>query len=330
MRLSASLAALLLALAIGAARPAEPIAEAPTVRRYFGEPIPLPPGEMAAFDRGARLFVTDWSRRADGMANAHSCLDCHSVPMPAGSGMSDRALVSVDPNRPPGARDEVVQRRDPAAMAASVRRTPALFGIGFLESARGRDGRASFRLGVHARQSSLRTFVSNAFATELGVSTGLSCARKGIGEPYPLRCKPRVTEREVNDVLAYLRYLAPPARPLRPVPAAVRSFEAIGCTACHKEELRTTAPGHSARAMLIRPFTDLAVHDIGTSRKGAVRTAPLWGLGSYGPPYLNDGSAGTIEAAILAHGAEAAATRARYERLPKAEREALLTYLRSF
>jgi CxxC motif-containing protein (DUF1111 family) len=46
-------------------------------------------------------------------------------------------------------------------------------------------------------------------------------------------------------------------------------------------------------------------------------------------PYLHDGRAASIEEAIEAHGGEAEASRARYDRLDDRARAALLRFLRA-
>ena len=46
-----------------------------------------------------------------------------------------------------------------------------------------------------------------------------------------------------------------------------------------------------------------------------------------GRRYLHDGRAATLDAAIRAHGGEAAAARSRYEALPDADKQALVAFL---
>ena len=85
-------------------------------------------------------------------------------------------------------------------------------------------------------------------------------------------------------------------------------------------------------------YSDLLLHDMGralddrvvqgTARGAEWRTAPLWGLSSR-PRYLHDGRADSIEAAIVAHGGEAATSARRFARLPAADRRALLDFLRT-
>ena len=59
-----------------------------------------------------------------------------------------------------------------------------------------------------------------------------------------------------------------------------------------------------------------------------MRTPALWGL-RFRRPLLHDGSAPTIESAILRHGNEAEMVRQRFRSLTDAQREALLAFLRS-
>jgi CxxC motif-containing protein (DUF1111 family) len=83
-------------------------------------------------------------------------------------------------------------------------------------------------------------------------------------------------------------------------------------------------------------FSDLLLHAIGTGddipQGGAlpeeIRTPALWGL-RFRRPLLHDGSAPTIDDAIMRHAGEAELTRRRFEALSALERQALLAFLRS-
>ena len=105
-------------------------------------------------------------------------------------------------------------------------------------------------------------------------------------------------------------------------------------------------PFAELRDQTIRPFADLLLHDMGPAladplpegrARGAMwRTSPLWGIGytaqgaeSTPVGYLHDGRARTLTEAILWHGGEAEKSRQRFERLSKADREALLAWIRS-
>lgn len=324
-------ALLLIALVVGGASPSN-APDAPTVRRYFGEPVPgLAAVQLSQFDRGAQLFAKDWSPVRTGVGNAPNCVACHSVPTPGGSGMTQRALVAVDVTKAAGSREEVIQRDDPALPHAEFRRTPALFGIGYLEAVRRDDGSAPFTIGSFGAQSDLTSFVSSAFATELGIGTTRHCPRNDASSAYPSKCPAQLTESDLQAVVTYLRLLAPPAPPSRDTKQRRILFRDVGCAECHTVAADTgEAPVAILSGQRIYPFTDLRAHEIGTSGRGPIRTSPLWGLNSYGPPYLHDGSATSIDGAVRAHGGEATRARTAFESLRPEERAELLDYLRSF
>jgi cytochrome c peroxidase len=57
-------------------------------------------------------------------------------------------------------------------------------------------------------------------------------------------------------------------------------------------------------------------------------TRKLWGAANEAP-YFHHGQFTTLREAVLAHGGEAAATRARFQLLPPAERDAVIEFLES-
>jgi CxxC motif-containing protein (DUF1111 family) len=59
-----------------------------------------------------------------------------------------------------------------------------------------------------------------------------------------------------------------------------------------------------------------------------MRTAPLWGLRARAP-YLHDGRAATVDAAVRAHEGQGAPSRNRYNALGAGERQQLLDFLGS-
>ncbi|MYJ12545.1 MAG: c-type cytochrome, partial [Gemmatimonadetes bacterium] len=115
-------------------------------------------------------------------------------------------------------------------------------------------------------------------------------------------------------------------------------FRQIGCTSCHREELRTGSSAPPALAnRTIRPWSDLLLHDLGPAladvcgadaSPAELRTAPLWGL-RYRSRYLHDGRAADIASAVSAHGGEAAAARDAFLSLPDDARRAIVRFLNS-
>jgi len=133
------------------------------------------------------------------------------------------------------------------------------------------------------------------------------------------------------------------------VSAGAKLFDGMRCTACHTAEMKTGS-GHlfaELRDQTIRPYTDLLLHEMGTGladnlvegqAKGSMwRTSPLWGIGytdkvmgnSAKVGYLHDGRARNLTEAILWHGGEADPARQRFQTLSKADRDALLAFLKS-
>ena len=192
------------------------------------------------------------------------------------------------------------------------------------------------RFGHKATQPTLLTQTAAAFRDDVGVTTGLD----GPG--------PEIADADLEAVVFYLRTLAVPDRRRRDDPEAQRGralFASVGCAACHVPRLET---GPSDVAALDRqtiyPYTDLLLHDLGDGLAdgrpafGASgrewRTPPLWGLGltrvvNGEPGLLHDGRARTVTEAVLWHGGEAEPARERFRRLPTADRDALLSFLRS-
>jgi CxxC motif-containing protein (DUF1111 family) len=144
---------------------------------------------------------------------------------------------------------------------------------------------------------------------------------------------PEMSNADQTALLVFSTFLAPP----RPQPRTAltrkgaKAFEAAGCDGCHVPRLDST----------IGPlplYSDLLLHDLGEENADGIapglatktefRSQPLWGVALHAP-YLHDGSAETLEDAILAHGGEGAASRDGFRALPDDDRAALLAFLES-
>ena len=214
------------------------------------------------------------------------------------------------------------------------------------------------RFGWKASQPDLLQQIAAAFRNDIGITNALypseSCtpvqeacieARSGKGPGTP---------HEISDELLtlttyFLRLLSVPARSNWQAPEVLEGrhlFRQIGCAACHVPSHVTGAvPGFPELSnQTIWPYTDLLLHDMGdgladernefeaTGREW--RTPALWGLGwtkgvSGHETYLHDGRARNLGEAILWHGGEALAARRAFVGLPRGERQALLTFLKS-
>ena len=207
------------------------------------------------------------------------------------------------------------------------------------------------RFGWKAQQSSLFTFGAEAYRNEMGITSDLfpnEMCPAGDCEPLELidavadpedGPEPSTGLRGIDNFANFMRLLGPPPRGAEndTTRRGEELFEEVRCSACHVPALQTgSSPFEALSNKTFRPFGDFLLHDVGTGdgiRDGdagpaEIRTPPLWGV-SHRAPYLHDGSAATIEAAILRHCGEAEDSRARFEALTAEEREALLAFLRS-
>ena len=207
------------------------------------------------------------------------------------------------------------------------------------------------RFGWKAQHATLLAFAADAYRNEMGRTNDLLPQEYvyGISDEQIRRCdqkpdpedvrNPQTGRRGIDDFELFMRFLAPVSR--GPIDDVVRDgeriFGAIGCAACHVPVLTT---GPSANPVFHRQpvplFSDLLLHDIGTgdgipqaaARPEEIRTPALWGL-RIRRPFLHDGSAATIEEAILRHGQEAELAQRGFLQLSPDDRGRLLAFLRS-
>jgi CxxC motif-containing protein (DUF1111 family) len=188
------------------------------------------------------------------------------------------------------------------------------------------------RFGWKAQVPNASEFVRDALTNEIGLTLPPQPGHTfGLTEDDDDVPDPEITLAEMEALHFYLTSLAPPPPPAEDDPAARALFEQVGCADCHVPRL----DGLDSEA---DAFTDLLLHVVGpTDKPGIVdglatmahfRTPPLWGLGTTAP-YMHDGSAATVEAAIRAHEGEALASREAFEALDDAARAQLLGFLES-
>jgi len=119
-------------------------------------------------------------------------------------------------------------------------------------------------------------------------------------------------------------------------------FSNVGCQACHTQTLTTEkSPLTGQSNVTIQPFSDFAVHDMGsgladgvsqgTANGNEFRTAPLWGVGQR-IFFLHDGRTKDLSVAIQQHasrGSEANTVVNNYNMLSQNDRQSLINFLRS-
>jgi CxxC motif-containing protein (DUF1111 family) len=237
------------------------------------------------------------------------------------------------------------------------RQTPPLFGLGLVDAISdaailanadpddtlvpdGISGRASWtdgnrlgRFGWKAQVPSLEEFVRDAVTNELGMTLpyveGLTFGRiqdnDGVADP-------ELTQTDADLMLFFMQALAPPPRlegsaSDPEVAAGEQVFADIGCASCHLPELEGVALYSDLLLHEILPAEAAGIEDT-SANMWEFRTAPLWGLHASGP-YMHDGRAETVAAAIEQHAAEGAAARDAFAALGQADRDALLAFLAS-
>lgn len=209
------------------------------------------------------------------------------------------------------------------------------------------------RFGWKANQPSIRQQVAGAAAGDIGITSTVAPADSCM--PPEKACRealsggtPELSDEFLNKLVLYSRTLAVPNRRNAGDSQVERGgalFAAAGCVACHRPTLQT---GEHELAQVsrqtIHPFTDLLLHDMGEgladgrpdfeASGSEWRTSPLWGLGLIPDVnghelLLHDGRARGPAEAILWHGGEASRSRDNFHAMARADREALIAFLRS-
>jgi CxxC motif-containing protein (DUF1111 family) len=223
----------------------------------------------------------------------------------------------------------------------------------------GNDGTIT-RFGWKAQNKSLLVFAGEAYNVEQGVSNELFPNERGTAagcqyNPGPEDATDTTTggAGDTTFFAAFMRLSAGPASTTA-TPSELRGKQlfgtatnaGVGCVSCHSDTLRTGSARYTGMSNVeIHPYTDLAIHHMGTGladnvTQGAAggdqfRTAPLWGVGKR-IFFLHDGRStpanGGLINAILAHssrGSEAKRVIRRFTELPASDQQAVINFLRS-
>lgn len=166
----------------------------------------------------------------------------------------------------------------------------------------------------------------------------------------------QVSTEDMEKVDLYMQCVGVPAR--RDVDDPVvqlgeKKFIEAGCNLCHLPTLHTS----NKRTVLlngtelpwlcgqtIHPYSDYLLHDMGPELDDNYpsglaagyewRTTPLWGIGlqeivNGHTQFLHDGRARNLIEAIMWHGGEGAASREKFRKMSKTDRDALIRFLES-
>lgn len=209
------------------------------------------------------------------------------------------------------------------------------------------------RFGWKANQPSIRQQVAGAFSGDMGITTSIfpnENAPFGVDlSLIPNGGSPEISEANFDKVVLYSSSLAVPARRNvsdKNVLKGKKIFNEIQCASCHipKMQTGTTYSISSLRNQIIRPFTDLLLHDMGEELADNAldflangqewRTQPLWGIGLFNTVnghtnLLHDGRARNVTEAIVWHGGEAANSKNKFKQLSTEDRNNLLVFINS-
>jgi CxxC motif-containing protein (DUF1111 family) len=225
------------------------------------------------------------------------------------------------------------------------------------------------RFGWKASKASVRHQVTEALNLDIGVTTSVfpkhDCGPSQAGCTSADKATPELPDADVAKIVTYMRTLGVVGRRDMKDPQVMRGeslFAQLGCVNCHTPNMHTgtTHPFVELQNQVIHPYSDLLLHDMGPdladNSQGEFkatstmwRTPPLWTIGlcdevaagfqkdqtlnpapNLGPcHYLHDGRAATLLEAVLWHGGEASAVKAKVLTLSAADRGALVEFLKS-
>ena len=211
------------------------------------------------------------------------------------------------------------------------------------------------RFGWKNQQASLLSFAADAYLNEMGITSRLlpteNSSNGNSVAAFDGVADPEDTENDIDAFAAFMRGLRAPGR--GPITAQVTTgdslFTQIGCAVCHTRSFTTAPPGTSINGgaftvptalgnKIIHPFSDFALHDVGTgdgivqnggqATANKMRTAPLWGIRAR-IRLMHDGSARTVNDAILAHFGQANPSVNNYINLSATNKQALIAFVLS-
>jgi CxxC motif-containing protein (DUF1111 family) len=214
------------------------------------------------------------------------------------------------------------------------------------------------RFGWKASQPSINQQNAHALAGDMGLTSSLKTADDCT--PSQTDCleapngqgpdgEPEVSDNILRLITFYTRNLGVPARrdvSGAQVLAGKNLFFKAGCQQCHTPQFTTAANAAEPELanQVIRPYTDLLLHDMGEGLADNLtefqangqqwRTPPLWGIGltetvSGHTQFLHDGRARSIMEAVLWHGGEALPAQRQVLAFDAQQRAALLAFLNS-
>ncbi len=204
------------------------------------------------------------------------------------------------------------------------------------------DGRVG-KFGWKAQFATLEEFVANACAVEVGLTTPSRKQHKPQEHCEDPTAKPDLNRRQFAQLVSYVSKLPEPQLVLPTEPSEQAKvthgrelFSKIGCADCHTPDLGGANGVYSD--FCLHDITDPEITGYDVTPEVPVpenypkptewKTPPLWGVAQTAP-YMHDGSASTLTAAIELHAGQSKAVRESFRKLNEADQQALLRFLES-
>lgn len=210
------------------------------------------------------------------------------------------------------------------------------------------------RYGWKANKAELIDQIAAAFLGDMGITTNLipeenHSATQAPPGLFPSGGTPELADQELEDLDFYLKTLGVPASRIGSTEVFHKGkalFESARCSSCHIPEIETDPhyPIPALAGQIIRPYTDLLLHDMGEALSDGRRdfqatgrewrTPPLWGIGllptvNGHSRLLHDGRARNVEEAILWHGGEAEKSKDAFKAMSAENRKHLIAFVES-
>ena len=244
-------------------------------------------------------------------------------------------------------------RNNVAAQPAAVRGT--LINVPLIE-----DGTATRvgRFGWKDQHGSLLSFSADAYLNEMGITTNFPATRAentsngNSVAAFDFVADPEDTDNtDVKLFADFMRGTRVPRTGSGSGSAANGTliFDRIGCNQCHTRTFVTSPAGTvinggtftvpaALGSKIIHPFSDFALHDVGTGdgivqnggqgTRNQMRTPPLWAV-RIRNELMHDGESKTLNDAILRHAGQATTIRNAYNALSSGEKADLINFLRT-
>jgi CxxC motif-containing protein (DUF1111 family) len=250
---------------------------------------------------------------------------------------------------------EAIRAAQPSSMRGTILRVTMF-------EAPGRDRIGRF--GWKNQHASLLSFSAGAYLAEMGITSPFAPQEESsAGRSVAPFDKVPDPEDDGEDVEAFARFMrstkAPPPDPTLSLTTDAlngkKRFSDIGCAVCHVATIVTSPPGNvinggaftvppALGTKAIHPYTDMMLHNIGTSdnivqttalpetlpqfTRTVMRTAPLWGVRTH-TRLLHDARAFTFNEAILDHAGQATSVTNSYRALSSTQKREIVRFLES-